>query len=166
MVLPLNGQEPAPVIGQPDDVLQSAFFSLTAPGLVAAALLEHGVEQSLLVSLTAPGLVALALSEHEVAQSLFLVSLTAPGLAAALSAHGVEQPLLVSLTAPGLAAADLSAQQPDLVSPTAPGLVEAILSLHAVVVHLLLSVLHEPLVLQDLPPQQPLTAPGAVVGVL
>ena len=145
MVLPLNGQEPAPVIGQPDDVLQSAFFSLTAPGLVAADLLEHGVEQSLfLVSLTAPGLVALALSEHEVAQSLFLVSLTAPGLAAA----------------------DLSAQQPDLVSPTAPGLVEAILSLHAVVVHLLLSVLHAPLVLQVLPPQQPLTAPGAVVGVL
>ena len=121
MVLPLNGQEPAPVIGQPDDVLQSAFFSLTAPGLVAADLLEHGVEQSL---------------------------------------------FLVSLTAPGLAAADLSAQQPDLVSPTAPGLVEAILSLHAVVVHLLLSVLHAPLVLQDLPPQQPLTAPGAVVGVL
>jgi len=122
------------------------------------------VEQSLLVSLTAPGLVALALSEHEVAQSLFLVSLTAPGLAAAdLSA---QQPDLVSLTAPGLAAADLSAQQPDLVSPTAPGLVEAILSLHAVVVHLLLSVLHAPLVLQVLPPQQPLTAPGAVVGVL
>ena len=141
MVLPLNGQEPAPVIGQPDDVLQSAFFSLTAPGLVAADLLEHGVEQSLfLVSLTAPGLVALALSE--------------------------QQPDLVSLTAPGLAAADLSAQQPDLVSPTAPGLVEAILSLHAFVVHLLLSVLHAPLVLQDLPPQQPLTAPGAVVGVL
>jgi hypothetical protein len=40
------------------------------------------------------------------------------------------------------------------------------LSLHAVVVHLLLSVLHALLVLQDLPPQQPLTAPGAVVGVL
>jgi len=137
LVLPLNGQEPAPVIGQPDDVLQS-----------------------LLVSLTAPGLVALALSE----QQPDLVSLTAPGLAAAdLSA---QQPDLVSLTAPGLAAADLSAQQPDLVSPTAPGLVEAILSLHAAVVHLLLSLLHAPSVLQDLPPQQPLTAPGAVVGVL
>jgi hypothetical protein len=93
-----------------------------------------------------------------------LVSLTAPGLAAAdLSA---QQPDLVSLTAPGLAAADLSAQQPDLVSPTAPGLVEAILSLHAFVVHLLLSLLHAPSVLQDLPPQQPLTAPGEVVGVL
>ena len=111
---------------------------------MAAALLEHGVEQSLLVSLTAPGLVALALSEHEVAQSLFLVSLTAPGLAAA----------------------DLSAQQPDLVSETAPGLAAAALVAQAVVVHLLLSVLHAPLVLQDLPPQQPLTAPGAVVGVL
>lgn len=144
MVLPLNGQEPAPVIGQPEDVLQSLLVSLTAPGLVAAALLEHGVEQSLLVSLTAPGLVALALSEHEVAQSLFLVSLTAPGLAAA----------------------DLSAQQPDLVSETAPGLAEATLFLHAAVVHLLLSLLHAPSVLQDLPPQQPLTAPGAVVGVL
>jgi len=104
--------------------------------------------------------VALALSE----QQPDLVSLTAPGLAAAdLSA---QQPDLVSLTAPGLAAADLSAQQPDLVSPTAPGLVEAILSLHAAVVHLLLSLLHAPSVLQDLPPQQPLTAPGAVVGVL
>jgi len=141
LVLPLNGQEPAPVIGQPDDVLQSAFFSLTAPGLVA-----------------------LALSEHEVAQSLFLVSLTAPGLAAAdLSA---QQPDLVSDTAPGLAAADLSAQQPDLVSETAPGLAAAALVAQAVVVHLLLSELHAPLVLQDLPPQQPLTAPGEVVGVL
>ena len=117
MVLPLNGQEPAPVIGHPDDVLQS-----------------------LLVSLTAPGLVALALSE--------------------------QQPDLVSLTAPGLAAADLSAQQPDLVSETAPGLAAAALVAQAVVVHLLLSLLHAPSVLQDLPPQQPLTAPGAVVGVL
>ena len=141
MVLPLNGQEPAPVIGHPDDVLQS-----------------------LLVSLTAPGLVALALSEHEVAQSLFLVSLTAPGLAAADLSE--QQPDLVSDTAPGLAAADLSAQQPDLVSETAPGLAAAALVAQAAVVHLLLSLLHAPSVLQDLPPQQPLTAPGAVVGVL
>ncbi|NBS09725.1 MAG: hypothetical protein EBT49_09920 [Betaproteobacteria bacterium] len=121
MVLPLNGQEPAPVIGQPEVLLwQSVFVSLTAPGLVAAAFSEHGV----------------------------------------------EQPLLVSLTAPGLAAADLSLQQADFVSDTAPGLAAATLSLHAAVVHLLLSVEHAPSVLQDLPPQQPLTAPGAVVGVL
>jgi len=140
LVLPLNGHEPAPVIGQPDDVLQSLLVSLTAPGLVAADLLEHGVEQSLLVSLTAPGLVALALS--------------------------AQQPLLVSLTAPGLAAAALSMQQEDFVSDTAPGLAAATLFLHAAVVHMLLSLLQAPSVLQDFPPQQPLTAPGAVVGVL
>ena len=137
MVLPLNGQEPAPVIGQPDDVLQSLLVSLTAPGLVALALSE---QQPDLVSLTAPGLAAADLSE--------------------------QQPDLVSDTAPGLAAADLSAQQPDLVSETAPGLAAAALVAQAVVVHLLLSELHAPLVLQDLPPQQPLTAPGEVVGVL
>ena len=155
--LAANGHKLEPAIGQPDDVLQSLLVSLTAPGLVALALSE---QQPLLVSLTAPGLAAADLSE----QQPDLVSDTAPGLAAA--DFSAQQPDLVSDTAPGLAAADLSAQQPDLVSDTAPGLAAATLSLHAAVVHLLLSLLHAPSVLQDLPPQQPLTAPGEVVGVL